>query len=279
MKRTHVVVPMLLLGIAACSDTNSPGISIDDQRSAAVISASDATVEVVSMLLASDLSLGGGASTIVGGASLLRLGAPTASFAEWSLSNDCPYDAGTGRFVCAPVTNGAMTLVRDFAFADANGGAQSAYDAATTASANFHLAVSGVHTGSAGQDTVSRSRSMTVSGLAGAETSRTWNGTGTRSDGGFRQENGVTRTYHTNDAVTFDNILVSLPRAMHRWPMSGTITRHVDGTGSVTRADRSRSFSVSKTVTVTFDGTQYAAVSVDGVSYTLDLQTGAYTKN
>ena len=61
--------------------------------------------------------------------------------------------------------------------------------------------------------------------------------------------------------------------------MSGSITRQISGTASVSRADVSKTFSVSRTVTITFDGSQYATVSVGGNTYKLDLSTGVATKN
>ena len=267
MKRSLLILAALL---AACSEGSSI-VSIrqnqEDQNEAAVLSASDATVEDVGVLYASDLSM---AST---GA------APGAARAGWTFDNPCTYVPETGRFTCPPVSDGGLTLTRDYAFFDAGNHAMSAFDQALTASANFHVAVTGVHTAENGADTVSRDRSMTVAGLAGTETSRSWNGTGTRSDGGYRNIEGVIRRYHTNDVVTFTNIVVSLPRAQHRWPVSGSITRQLTGTGSVVRNGVERSFSVSKTVTITFDGTQYATVTVGGESHKLDLATGRTTRN
>jgi hypothetical protein len=41
----------------------------------------------------------------------------------------------------------------------------------------------------------------------------------------------------------------------------------------------SKTFSVTRTVTITFNGTQYATVTTGGNTYTLDLSTGTWTKN
>jgi hypothetical protein len=89
----------------------------------------------------------------------------------------------------------------------------------------------------------------------------------------------VKRNYHVNDNVTVSNVVVNLPRSSNPWPISGTITRQISGTASVSKADVSKSFSVDRTVTVTFNGTQYATVNVGGNTYTLDLATGVATKN
>ena len=62
------------------------------------------------------------------------------------------------------------------------------------ARANFHVNVSGTHVVDNGQDVVNRDRNLTVSGLEGAETSRSWSGTGTRNDNGSRTISGVMRS-------------------------------------------------------------------------------------
>jgi hypothetical protein len=284
MKRSLLVsAPILVLALAACSSDSTGPLQITsaDVDQAAVISASDATAEDVNVFTASDMTMSGGAvaNVLGGGAQMSRtpVAANLPSYA-WTFSDGCVYSASTSRFSCAAISAGGLTLTRDYALFDASGAAQSAYDAATTASANFHVSVTGVHTAVAGQDTVDRTRSFTVSGLAGAETSRTWNGTGARNDGGYRNGADATRTYHTNDALTVSNVIVNLPRSSNPWPVSGTITRQISGTASVVKNGITKSFSVDRTVTITFDGTQNATVTVNGNTYTLDLSTGLATK-
>jgi hypothetical protein len=284
MKRSFLVgAPLLALVFAAAcsSDSTSPvQITADDVDQAAVISASDATAEDVSILSASDMTMSGGAvqNLVGGGMSMSRIAVGAPSYA-WTFGDGCTYNAGTGRFTCPAITAGGLTLNRDYAFFDANQTAQSAYSASTTASANFHVSVTGTHVVDNGQDVVNRDRNLTVSGLAGAETSRTWNGTGTRSDNGYRTVADVKRSYTVNDAVTVASVVVNLPRSSNPWPMSGTITRQISGTASVTKTGVSKSFSVTKTVTITFNGTQFATVTVGNNTYTLDLSTGVATKN
>ena len=284
MKRSLLVgAPLLALVFAAAcsSDSTSPiQITSDDVDQAAVISASDATAEDVSILSASDMTMSGGAvqNLVGGGMSMSRISVGAPSYA-WTFGDGCTYSASTGRFTCPAITAGGLTLNRDYAFFDANQTAQSAYSASTTASANFHVSVTGTHVVDNGQDVVNRDRNLTVSGLAGAETSRTWNGTGTRNDNGYRTVNDVKRSYTVNDAVTIASVVVNLPRSSNPWPMSGTITRQISGTASVTKTGVSKSFSVTKTVTITFNGTQFATVTVGTNTYTLDLSTGVATKN
>ena len=270
----------LVLAAACSSDSTNPiQITTDDVNQAAVISASDATTEDVAILTASDMTMSGGAvQNVVGGSLMLSRTPGTSLSYAWTFGDGCTYSSTTGRFTCPPITSGGLTLNRDYAFYDASNVAQSAYDPSLTASANFHVSVTGVHVVDAGADTVNRDRNLTVTGLAGAETSRTWNGVGTRDDHGQRIISDVQRNYHTTDNVTISNVVVDLPRSSNPWPISGTITRQISGTASVTKADVSKTFSVSRTVTITFNGTQYATVTTGGNTYTLDLSTGTWTK-
>ena len=274
---------MLALIVAACSDSTGPAFQItaDDQNQAAVMSAASATAEDVNVLTASDMTMSGGATAdmIRGGSLFSRSAQSVAASYSWSFAGACTYEQSTTRFTCPPITDAGLTLARDYAFFDANGASMSAYDPAATASANFHVTVTGVHTAVAGADTVNRERSMTVSNLAGAETWRLWNGSGTRDDGGFRSDATATRTYHTTDHVTITDVKVTLPRSSNPWPASGTITRVISGTGTVEKSGVTKSFSIARTVTVTFNGTQYATMSVGGNTYTLDLATGIATRN
>lgn len=274
----------LMFGAFACSDsTVAPGdqqLAADDIAQAAAISAGDATSEDVNLFFAADGALSGATA---GPAQDLVPRVETATeparYSFWAFSSNCSYDSATQRFLCPPLSKDGLTLVRSFAVYDAGGEAMSAYDSLLTASANFRTTVSGVHVALAGKDTIARQRDLTVTGLAGRETSRVWNGTGSRSDGGYRQDATVTRTYHTTDGVAFVDVTVSLPRSEHPWPMSGTVTRHVVGTATVVRDGVTRSMSVDKTVTITFNGTQLVPMTVGTRSFTLDLATGKATRS
>lgn len=272
MNRTSIFVsaPLLALALVACSDSTgvNSNVSMDDQLETTAISASDATVEDVEVLYASDNMLA------ASGPLVFRAPQGLSANASWTFGDDCAYNETEGRHICPVISAGGLTLNRDYAFFTDGGAPMATFSDVNTASANFHIAVSGVHVADAGADTVERDRSMTVSGLGGQETSRTWNGTGTRNDGGYRTDGDVKRSYHVDDDVTLTNVVVSLPRAEHRWPMSGTITRHLTGSGAVTRGDAERTFSISRTATITFNGTQFVPLTVGGVTYTLDLATG-----
>jgi hypothetical protein len=115
---------------------------------------------------------------------------------------------------------------------------------------------------------VERERDMTVSGLEGEETDRTWNGTGEGEVFRSRHpEDGPERTYDMESSSVIDNVVRALPRSENPWPMSGTITRTIHAEITVDGVTE-----VRDVVTVTtFNGTQFVTMTVDGVEYEIDL--------
>ena len=291
MKRIMVgTLSAALVLAAACSsssDLTQPGgdlqLTAADTAEAAAISAGDATAEDVDIFSATEgtLDLAGASFNLVPASAAMSTTTTSDStrFAFWSFSRNCAFNTTTGRFVCPDVTHNGLTMSSSAAFFDANGAAMQHYNDTTTASANFRLTVAGVRTTAEGADTISRSRDMTVSNLLGRETARIGRGAGSRNDAGYRVDSAKTRTYHTADTVTFANVAVSLPRSTHPWPMSGTVTRRINGSGSVVRSGVTRTFTVAKTVTITFNGTRYVPMLVGTTAFTLDLYTGKVVKS
>lgn len=281
------VLPVVAFIVTACASDGSTApatlsLTATDSAQVAALSVSDATAEDVDLMYASEGSLGGGASFAVAPGTTLRLdNAPgsTASgdsvrFAFWAFGHNCPYDAGSGRFTCTDTTKGGLSLMRSFALFDQGGSPMDAYNDTLTASANFQVAVTGIHTAPRGADTVSRQRDLTVTGLLGHETQRTWNGQGTRNDAGYRTDSAKTRAYSVHDTATIANVVVEVPRLVHPWPLSGTITRQVHGMATVSRPGVTKSFTIDRTATITFNGTRYVPLVVGSHEFTLDLLTG-----
>jgi hypothetical protein len=291
MKNSWIVggtVSALLLAACSSSDITASAanqLTAIDALQSVALSASDATAEDIDIMSAADGSMNATAITYdrigVAPAAMTSAsaGGDSVRFAFWSFSQNCTFSATTGRFTCPDVVKNGLTLSHSAALFDASGVAMTRYNDTTTASANFQTTVSGVHVTTNGADTLSRQRTMTVAGLLGHETSRTWNGTGTRSDAGYHQDGEKTRTYHTTDAVTFASVLVNLPRSVNPWPISGTVTRQIAGSGTVVNAGTTRSFTMAKTVTITFNGTHLVPMMVGSAAFTLDLLTGKATKN
>ena len=186
------------------------------------------------------------------------------------LDSPCPYDAATGRFVC-PVRSGhGRTVTRSYGFRDAAGVPQAAYDAMTTASANFRTTMTGEVQRDGWSATIAHERDITTSGLLGAETQHTINGTGASSQTRSRHVDGGVRTYSMSSVATFADVVVPVPRTRGAWPVSGTITRQV----TATREGDEQSGTFTRTSVTTFNGTRFAALTIGDRQFTLDLATG-----
>ncbi len=240
----------LLVTLAACnSESTGPGLTpIADlaiTRDVAAQSA-DATAE--------DVELMGGPTGQLGFGFAAGLAA----------EDDAPFRCGTH-------TRDLLTIVRTCTFKDAAGATQSNYHPLTTASAAIHAEITGKVERENWSAEVERIRDLTVTGLAGVETSRTWNGTGTgKSTRSKHTENGENRTYDVSCSSTRTNVVVNLPRTENRWPVSGTISRNC--TIKITGGPNDGK-TVSRVVVITFNGTQLVPITVNGKAFTLDLKT------
>jgi hypothetical protein len=76
--------------------------------------------------------------------------------------------------------------------------------------------------------------------------------------------------FSMNSAETISNVVIPVPRTESSWPLSGTITRHV--TVAFTGGPRDGT-TEERNVTITFNGTQVATVTVNGESFEFDLAT------
>ncbi len=233
LARTGSLALLTTIALAACNGPNGPSEEDLALNEAVAAVAADAAVEDVKQMF-------------------VTLGAEPALGAS--------YDAA------APPRDFSRTVT----FYDIGGIMMDAYDPVTTASINIAVAASGTVEREGWTATVSRNRDMTVSGLEGDETSRTWNGTGTGAVTGSRHtdEHGD-RTYDMSSSVLIVDVVRDLPRDLNPWPASGTITRTVIVTittadGVVTR---------ERTAVLTFTGGQFATLTItghDGV-YEVDL--------
>ena len=250
-------VAIALLSVAtACRDASTGPAEPNEVLAADVaVVAGDAVFEDVNVIY-----------TQVG-----AFGVPTGLVARtggWQ--NDCAYEPSSGRFICPTVTREHFTVSRSYAFADAAGAAQAAYDAATTERANFVTTMSGAVSRDGWSATIERSRDITVSGLTGAETAHTINGVGSNTESRSRHTDGGLRTYEMAAVATFANVVVPFPRSRGAWPLSGTVTRQV----TAAREGPAGTDTRSRTAVVTFNGTRYATMVVGDRSFTVDLASG-----
>ncbi len=175
----------------------------------------------------------------------------------------CTYDATSGSFVCGPDSRrDGFTDVRSYQFLDAAGAPQSAYDTTTTASIRFQSHLYGTKEHGRWRQ-IDDTRDLTESGLAGAETTRIWNGTGhsIRRDSLGCADSTSLLTREATTTVT--EVVIPAPWRRDSWPLSGTlVTRLLTSTG------------VDLTSTITFNGTRYVPMVVGDSTYTVDLGRG-----
>ncbi|MGH7717629.1 MAG: hypothetical protein ACREON_02135 [Gemmatimonadaceae bacterium] len=260
----------IVLGLAACGDSSAPRSLVSEEQESDDVAAAvaDATSDDVNIFFSGEVTL----PTL--GTSVQADLAGDGRF--WRFAERCPFDAGSGRFVCPVVNRGPLTVTRSFALADANGGAQSTFDPQLTASANFAALITGHIEREHWTADVERRRDVTVSGLAGRETSREWDGQGSSSLSAEFDNGEVSRTVEAEGSVVVADVVVQLPRSDFPWPISGTLTHSIsaertrEGTAEVSR-------SFSRTATVTFNGTQFVDLQVGTKLFTLDLATGEVT--
>ncbi len=205
------------------------------------------------------------------------------------------FNAGTGRFVCTPVTRNGLTIAQSMAYSNTAGTVQQAFDTATTSTVNVQTAVTGIvtfergssngrgngprHGGRFAGDTttiltastvVNNNSNRTVTGLAAGSTRRTVNGTsggteavtGTSSRGNF--------TASRTAADTTRGLIVPIENGKATFPSAGTVIREMKAT--VTYAGSAVVTSTRREV-ITYDGTATAKVVItkDGVTKTCTL--------
>ncbi len=177
--------------------------------------------------------------------------------------------AERGRFECGSVTRGGLTATRTCVYKDAAGNTQTAYDATTTASVSVNATIAGTVERGPVSMTIDRVSDFTVSGLAGNETSATWNGGGHGTVSRVRTtENGSTRQYDMQYTGKRTDVVMPVPRTENSWPLSGTITRSF--TITITGGPNDGK-TVTRDVVITFNGTATPVATINGEAWELDL--------
>lgn len=283
-----LAVGVLALAAMGCGDQSVGPDSSSDLSDSAVID--DATITAVGAEATAatvDMMNGHGVPRLLAG----RL--------PGRVPDGCPYDAASGRFVC-PDNNvdDGRDVSRSYAFLDALGNTQAAYDEVSTAAINFQTEVVESHTGPrGGSHTAEHQRNLTASGLEGAETSWIWNGSGSGTahregpppterrrggPGGPGEGNGngrpggngpgqgnvVNVTVDMTMSSTINSVVVPMPRVEGSWPLSGSITKTITATFTGGPKDGQ---TVTRTITITFDGTQYASLNDGTETISIDL--------
>jgi len=177
--------------------------------------------------------------------------------------------AGAGPEMASSDGQGSYGFTKKVTFYGEGGAVQEAYHPLHTAyiEVDWDFERSAEHTFWSAE--IKRSRDMTVTGLLGEETERTWNGEADADVFRSRHpEEGNTKTYDMEMEATHTDVVRGVPRADNPYPLSGTITRHVhvvvkEGDEVIGERD--------VTATVTFNGTQFVTLNVDGDEFEVDL--------
>lgn len=174
-----------------------------------------------------------------------------------------------GRFDCDPAGREGLTITRTCTYADADGVTQAEYDSSTTATVTVHTEISGSITRDRWSATMDRTADLVVSGLEGANTTMTWNGSSSGSSSRVRQvDSSETREYNMTFTGTITDVVIPVPRTATSWPLSGVIAREVTVTFVGGPRDGT---TVPRTTLLEFNGTQYATLTVNGETFTVDL--------
>ena len=265
MRRTHLLAAGLACAVAACSSTSSPtGTSALDNSAITADLSSVAADDIgtdVDLMTGMDGGLGNLSADYQG-----AIVAPNYHFKP-NLTG-CTF--ANGSFTCPATRQNGLTITRVITFYDAGGNPQDGYDSLTTASINVVADISGDITHGPWSATVVRHRDFTITGLAGDETERTVNGSGSESVSKSRVlRNDSTRSYDITGNSTLADIVFPVgPNGGNLWPTSGTITRNY--TITLTSGPNAGK-TVTRTVVITFSGGLTASATINGVPYTIDI--------
>lgn len=245
-----------LATISACHDATGPG-DTEEQLVLADLAAvaADAVVEDVS-LMGQPFAFGAGA-------------------APWTTSQGGPGGGhgGPGEPGGHHGIGGDRSGTRVLTFFDAAGTEQDGYDPLTTASIHTVVEMAGQIERPRWSGSMERTRDLTVTGLEGEETTRTFNGFGEEAVSRVRSvAEGTMHSYEMTGSSTQTDVVVSLPGSGDPWPLSGTVHR----TMSVTvTGGPNGDFTREVEVTITFDGDATANAVIDGEPFEIDLSARA----
>jgi hypothetical protein len=248
-----VIPAVILLVLAGCDAGNDPNIPSDLNFDAAVIAA-DGTLEDLRMMHGPGLGVGWGVFPP------LENGRP-----------NCPPE--NDGYSCPPFDREGFTYTREVTFIDGNGDPMDEFVAGSTESIHYVMSVEGELAREWFTASIDRDRDMTVSGLP-LDTDEvddgvvTWDGTGAGDITRTRlTDGGETREYRMESTSEIAEVVIPYPRGEESWPQSGTITRWMKITRTIGEETETR----ERTVVITFDGTQFATVTVGEDTFTVDL--------
>lgn len=164
--------------------------------------------------------------------------------------------------------NGTRSFSKTVTFFDADGNEQAGYDEKTTASMRVESELERDAAHTFWTASIERKRDVLVTGLEGAETQRTWNGT-TESEvyRSRHPDGGTERIYDMESSGLIEDVVRGVPRKDNPYPLSGTIRRNI--TAEITK-DGTTETKVMETI-ITFDGDNIVTMTVNGEPFEIDL--------
>jgi hypothetical protein len=161
------------------------------------------------------------------------------------------------------------SCAREVSFFNEVGNSQTDYNKLTTARVHAITAISGDVSRERWSALVNREKDMTITGLAGENTHRTINGSGTVEVNKSKHlNNGTVREYDMTGSFTKTDVVMPVHGTTPRYPISGTITRSMQATVvNGKKGDRKKSVEM----TITFDGDSTANMIVNGKELEIDL--------
>jgi hypothetical protein len=213
------------------------------------------------------LLMGGGLGPDFIGKIAFGRGRGRGPFGIFDLPSTCTFSETSGRVTCPEFTKHDLTINVSFAFRDASGNAQPAFDTTTTNSVNVQTDVSGTKSRDDGAitSTVSHTSDRTVGGLAKGSTERTVDGTSQAHESTSGTRDDVAFTAVRDAADTTAGLVIPIVDGHPTIPSAGKVIRRMtvtitpEGGTPVTKSRREE---------VTFDGTNTISVKItqDGVT-------------
>lgn len=206
------------------------------------------------------LLMGGGLGPDFIGALAFGRGKGRGPFGIFNLPDGCTFSEATGRVTCPPKERHGMTVNVSFAFQDAGGEAQAAFDTLSTDLVNVQTDVSGTKTRHDGAvtSTVSHESDRTVSGLAPGSTQRTINGTAEAHENTTGTRDEVVFTAEREAYDTTSSLVIPIVEGRPTIPSGGTVIRRMRV--SITRDGETAT--KSRREKITFDGTNVVKVEI-----------------
>jgi hypothetical protein len=175
---------------------------------------------------------------------------------------------GVGPEVAGIEFEGSRRFSKKVTFFDASGEEQSKYDPLTTASMRIESELEREVSHTFWSAEIERKRDMTVTGMEGEETERTWNGDAEGEVSKSRHpEGGTEREYEMTSSAVIENVVRGVPRATNPYPKSGSITRTIHAEITVDGVTEVKDI----VATITFDGDNTATMTVGNDTWEVNL--------